>query len=101
KKMKWKNLKSGFKIKTSANWKRINHDLHNTLGFYACIFLVIMTFTGLFWSFEWYREAGSAVLGTKVFGNRGGGPQFVSEGDFNASEERTVAEIYAISSEEF
>lgn len=62
KKMKWKNMKAGFKIKTSANWKRINHDLHNTLGFYACIFLVIMTLTGLFWSFEWYKEAGSKVL---------------------------------------
>lgn len=75
KRIKWKNLKPGFKIKFSANWKRINHDLHNTLGFYACIFLVIMTLTGLCWSFTWYRDAGSAVLGTKIFGNRGGGPK--------------------------
>lgn len=75
KRIKWKNLKPGFKIKFSANWKRINHDLHNTLGFYACIFLVIMTLTGLCWSFTWYRDAGSAVLGAKIFGNRGGGPK--------------------------
>lgn len=79
KKLRWKNFKSRFKIKFSANWKRINHDLHNTLGFYACIFLVIMTLTGLCWSFEWYRDAGSAVLGAKVFGNRGGGTKFESK----------------------
>ena len=99
KKLKWKNMKSGFKIKTSANWKRINHDLHNTLGFYACIFLVIMTLTGLFWSFEWYREAGSAVLGTKVF-NRGGGPSFTSNENITEADEISLASIYRISSEE-
>ncbi|MDO6517957.1 PepSY-associated TM helix domain-containing protein [Zobellia uliginosa] len=75
KRLKWKNFKPGFKIKFSANWKRINHDLHNTLGFYACIVLVIMCLTGLCWSFQWYRDAGSAVLGAKIFGNRGGGPK--------------------------
>lgn len=99
KKIKWKNLKPGFKIKTSANWKRINHDLHNTLGFYACIFLVVMTLTGLCWSFEWYREGASAVIGTKVF-NRGGGPEFTSNENISAEEEKSVAEIYNISSTE-
>lgn len=97
KKMKWKNFKPGFKIKFKANWKRVNHDLHNTLGFYACIFLVIMSLTGLFWSFEWYRDAGTAVLGTKVFGNRGGGAKFelsLKPG----STEKTFEEILLISS---
>ena len=86
KKMKWKNFKPGFKIKFSAKWKRINHDLHNTLGFYSCIFLVIMILTGLCWSFEWYRDAGSAVMGSKIF-NRGGGPEFASEGAREVSAE--------------
>ena len=67
KKVKWKNVKSGFKIKTKANWKRVNHDLHNTLGFYALIFIVIMGITGLCWSFEWYRECLGDVIGAKVF----------------------------------
>ncbi|PZD78509.1 PepSY domain-containing protein [Mesonia sp. K7] len=70
KKTKWKNFKPGFKIKFSANWKRINHDLHNTLGFYACIFIVIMALTGLCWSFEWYRDFGTKVLGAQIFGGR-------------------------------
>lgn len=78
KKLKWKNFKPGFKIKFSAKWKRINHDLHNTLGFYTCIFLLIMSLTGLCWSFEGYRNIASDVLGAKVFGNRGGGPKLTS-----------------------
>ena len=75
KKFKWRNFKQGFKIKTSANWKRINHDLHNTLGFYSLILIVIMGLTGLCWSFDWYKELAGDVLGTPVF-NRGGGPTF-------------------------
>jgi uncharacterized iron-regulated membrane protein len=65
-----KNLKQGLKIKTSANWKRVNHDLHNTLGFYSFTILLIMTLTGLCWSFEWYRNGLSSVLGAKVFKGR-------------------------------
>lgn len=66
----WKSIKPGFKIKFSANWKRINHDLHNTLGFYTLILVLIMSLTGLCWSFEWYRNGLSSVLGAKVFGGR-------------------------------
>lgn len=66
----WKSLKPGFKIKFKANWKRINHDLHNTLGFYTLLIVVIMSLTGLCWSFDWYRDGLSTVLGTKVFGGR-------------------------------
>lgn len=99
KKLKWKNFKSGFKIKFSANWKRINHDLHNTLGFYACIFLVIMTLTGLCWSFEWYKDASSAVLGAKVFGARGGGPKFESAVT-KGQKQLSVSEIIEITNKE-
>lgn len=44
------------KIKTGAGWKRLNHDLHLVLGFYSSIFLFIMAFTGLAWSFEWFNK---------------------------------------------
>lgn len=53
---KVKSWKQGLKIKWSANWKRVNHDLHNTLAFYSLIFLFIMGATGPFWSYTWYRE---------------------------------------------
>lgn len=53
---KVKSWKQGLKIKWSGNWKRVNHDLHNSLAFYSLIFLFIMSATGPFWSYEWYRE---------------------------------------------
>src|SRR5687767_1381537 len=34
--------KQGLKIKWKASWKRVNHDLHNTLAFYALFFLLLM-----------------------------------------------------------
>lgn len=60
-----RSWKQGLKIKWSGNWKRINHDLHNALGFYASFFLLIMALTGLFWSFDWYRSGLYSVLGVE------------------------------------
>ena len=61
--------KPGFTLKTT-NWKRLNHDLHSVLGFYSFIFLAVMALTGLCWSFEWYRDGMSNLMGAKVFGGR-------------------------------
>lgn len=54
---KTKNWKQGLGVKWNANWKRINHDLHNSLAFYSLIALFIMSVTGPFWSFGWYKMA--------------------------------------------
>ncbi|MGF1636511.1 MAG: PepSY-associated TM helix domain-containing protein [Cyclobacteriaceae bacterium] len=59
-----KSWRQGLKIKTKASWKRINHDLHNTLAFYSIIILFLMGITGPFWSFPWYREGLQKSLGT-------------------------------------
>jgi uncharacterized iron-regulated membrane protein len=67
-------IRQALTVKTSANWKRINHDLHNTLGFYSFLVLLVMALTGLCWSFEWYRDGASEVLGAKVFRGRGENP---------------------------
>ncbi|MBK1896594.1 PepSY-associated TM helix domain-containing protein [Chryseobacterium paridis] len=48
-----KNATKGmFFIKTSANWKRINYDSHNVLGFYAVIPLLLISYAAVIWSFE-------------------------------------------------
>ena len=49
-------LKQRLKIKWSAGWKRINHDMHMVFGFYSAIFLFIFAFTALAWSFEWFNK---------------------------------------------
>ena len=54
---KWnkKNIDTSFKINWKAKWKRINYDLHNVLGFYAFVVALIIAFTGLVMSFNWFR----------------------------------------------
>ena len=51
-----KVIKQRLKIKWDASWKRLNHDFHIVLGFYAAIFLFIFAFTGLAWSFKWFNK---------------------------------------------
>ncbi len=71
---KIKSWRQGLKIKFSGNWKRINHDLHNTLGFYSSFLLLVMALTGLTWSFEWYKEGFNSLLGVEGGRGRGGSP---------------------------
>ncbi|HRD56841.1 MAG TPA: PepSY-associated TM helix domain-containing protein [Ferruginibacter sp.] len=61
---KVKYWRQGVKIKWNAGWKRLNHDLHNTLAFYALFFLLLMGLTGPQWSFDWYRTGLQKTLGT-------------------------------------
>lgn len=67
---KLKSMKSylpGMKIRTGKGWSRFFYDIHNTLGFYALIPLMVMALTGPIISFQWYRNAAGKVLGTQPF----------------------------------
>ncbi|AKD02609.1 PepSY-associated TM helix domain-containing protein [Pontibacter korlensis] len=85
--VKRKNWKQGLKIKTNAKWKRVNHDLHNTLGFYSSILLLIMALTGLCWSFEWYRDGLSSAMGSEVFKGRREKPMTIASAASTATPE--------------
>ncbi|MEP7376912.1 MAG: PepSY-associated TM helix domain-containing protein [Chitinophagaceae bacterium] len=61
---KIKTWRQGLSVKWKAGWKRVNHDLHNSLAFYALFFLLLMGLTGPQWSFEWYRNGLQKTLGT-------------------------------------
>lgn len=43
-------------IKLHSNWKRTNYDLHNVLGFYAFIFLLIFVISGLSFAYPWLSQ---------------------------------------------
>uniref|UniRef100_UPI003B3AB395 PepSY-associated TM helix domain-containing protein n=1 Tax=Siphonobacter sp. TaxID=1869184 RepID=UPI003B3AB395 len=60
---KWNVWKPGFKIKTDASSKRLNFDLHKTLGFYAFVFVTIMALTGPVFAWEWYRTGYRQLMG--------------------------------------
>ncbi|MFZ5431154.1 MAG: PepSY-associated TM helix domain-containing protein [Bacteroidota bacterium] len=57
--------KEGLKVRFSGNWLRLNLDLHRTLGFYASVLLMVMALSGLYWSFEWYRDGMFSVFGVE------------------------------------
>lgn len=94
---RWFHWKPGFKIKHKAKWKRINHDLHNTLGFYSLTFLLLMALTGLCWSFEWYKNGVSSVMGSEVFAGRNEKPIQVEKSETPVI---PVSEIIRISNQE-
>ncbi|MBO2012635.1 PepSY-associated TM helix domain-containing protein [Hymenobacter negativus] len=48
-----KALKPRLTVKWGSSWKRLNHDFHISLGFYASVFLFIMALTGVGMSFDW------------------------------------------------
>lgn len=45
-----------FKWKSSTKWKRKNYDLHSVLGFYSYFILLVIAFSGLIWSFDWFEN---------------------------------------------
>lgn len=48
--------KRSFAIKWKGRWRRVNYDLHNVLGFYACSIAVILAITGLSIAFGWVTK---------------------------------------------
>jgi uncharacterized iron-regulated membrane protein len=51
-----KALTPRLRVKWGSGWKRLNHDFHIVLGFYASLLLLIMALTGVGMSFEWVGE---------------------------------------------
>ena len=60
-----KALKNRLTVACGKGTRRLMYDSHVALGFYATIFLLIMALTGPIWSFGWYREAVSSLLGAE------------------------------------
>ncbi|MDR3234026.1 MAG: PepSY domain-containing protein [Planctomycetaceae bacterium] len=67
---RWASWKQGLTVKFRSGIWRFIYDSHNTIGFYFLIPCLIMALTGLCWSFSWYRDGASAVLGDQIFKQR-------------------------------
>ncbi|MBO9674359.1 MAG: PepSY domain-containing protein [Sphingobacteriaceae bacterium] len=59
-------LKQSLTIKKKASFKRRNYDLHNVLGFYASIVLLITALSGLYFAFKGVKNAASFLTGSKL-----------------------------------
>jgi hypothetical protein len=66
----WKVWKAGLKIRVTKGFWAFIYDMHNTVGFYTLIPILILALTGLCWSFDWYRSGLSRVLGDEIFKQR-------------------------------
>lgn len=55
---KWNKstVNKSFKIKWSATFKRVNLDLHNVLGFYSLLLLLVIALTGMVYGIQWFSE---------------------------------------------
>ncbi|MDR0520555.1 MAG: PepSY domain-containing protein [Planctomycetaceae bacterium] len=67
---RWSVLKHGLTVKFRNGFWRFIYDSHNSLGFYFLIPSLILALTGLCWSFSWYRDGASKLLGDEVFKQR-------------------------------
>lgn len=59
-------LKNRLTVSTSKGFRRFVHDTHATLGIYAFVFLFLMAVTGPVFSFGWYNQGLSKLLGQKT-----------------------------------
>ena len=46
-----------FKIKWKAGWKRVNLDLHNVVGFYSFLLVLLLALTGMYYGITWVNKA--------------------------------------------
>jgi uncharacterized iron-regulated membrane protein len=60
---KWKDIKTGLSIKWKAKFYRVNYDIHNTLGFYAMLFLMFIAITGVYITYPWMKSTVIVSLG--------------------------------------
>lgn len=66
-----KQLKGRLQIKTKYGLKRFILDLHTSGGIYLVIGLLILSLTGLYYSFDWYRKGLTSLLGIEMTEYRG------------------------------
>lgn len=46
-----------FKWKNTTRWKRKNYDLHNIPGFYSLTITLVISLTGIWFAFDWFRSS--------------------------------------------
>lgn len=64
-----KGLKNRLQISTKRGIRRLLYDLHVSGGFYSLLLLLLVSLTGLTWSFSWYRTSLLKVLGVETQGS--------------------------------
>jgi uncharacterized iron-regulated membrane protein len=56
--------KLAFRPQLAGKWQVVNYSLHNSLGFYFLLPLLLVTFTGIWWAIKPSQKAVYALLGS-------------------------------------
>jgi sulfite reductase (NADPH) flavoprotein alpha-component len=79
--LRWPRQALNWRAWLSLDWAKrgraFNWDLHAVAGTWCLAFYLCAALTGLYWSYDWYREGLTALLGSEPAGekrNRGGRP---------------------------
>lgn len=59
-------LKRSLTIHLNGGWNKFWRSLHVAGGMYALILLLVMSLTGLTWSFGWYRDGFNVLFGDMI-----------------------------------
>ncbi len=61
-----KSLKSSLSINFKAKGRGFLYKLHSALGLWGILFFVLISLTGLTWSYEWYRSSLYRMVGVEM-----------------------------------
>lgn len=84
-----KQLKGRLQIKTKYGLNRFWIDLHTSGGAYLLIGLLILSLTGLYYSFDWYRKGLTSLLGIEMTEYRGQRSSEEKTGQYNPQREES------------
>lgn len=60
------NFRRSLAIPLRGGWRKVWMPLHSALGMYVVVLLLLMSLTGLTWSFGWYRSAVYSICGVEA-----------------------------------
>jgi sulfite reductase (NADPH) flavoprotein alpha-component len=68
----WHSLKTWFTFNVQKTGRSFVSSLHAVIGTWMMIFLLLVSFTGLYWSYDWYRAGLYAISGVPQPVRKGG-----------------------------
>jgi sulfite reductase (NADPH) flavoprotein alpha-component len=72
---KWWDWRAWLQLHWRLKGRGFLRQLHVVVGTWVVLAYLLMSLTGLFWSYEWYRSGLYAITGTPVPAPRGGPPR--------------------------
>lgn len=95
---RWWNWRAWLVLHWRLKGRGFLRQLHVIVGTWVVLAYLMMSLTGLFWSYEWYRSGLYAITGTPVPAQRGGPPAATKEAPPLARPERRVAAVASVPS---